>query len=238
MLEKPEQGLSYAAELGDLVDGEPDRRLHAPVGILLQTVADLDEANRRTDDELASPGLLVARRERPLAQEVELVLVEAALQPPQQPVVALARRIDSLLIDQQRVDDAAHLDELLPVAAIAREPRDLPGRHRADLAEADLGHHALEAGARGPARRRAAEVLVDDLDLGPAQLHEPVAHGVLQHLALAVVLNLMGRRLADIEHRLARLVPCGNLLSAHRRRSPAAARCRRRGRPTDGSSGR
>ena len=39
VLEKPEQGLSHAAELGHLVDGEPDRRrLHAPVGILLQTV--------------------------------------------------------------------------------------------------------------------------------------------------------------------------------------------------------
>ena len=186
----------------------------------------------------SSPRLLVTRRERPLTQEVELVLVEAALQPQQQPVVALPRRMDGLLIDQQRVDEAAHLDELLPVAAVAREPRDLPGRHRADLAQADLGDHALEARARGPARRRAAEVLVGDLDLGPAQLHEPVAHGVLQHLTLVVVLDPMGRGPADIEHRLARLVPCGNLPSAHRRRSPAAARCRRRGRPTGGSSAR
>ena len=40
----------------------------------------------------------------------------------------------------------------------------------------------------------------------PAELHEPVAHGVLEHLALAVVLDLMGRGLADIEHRLARPV--------------------------------
>ena len=104
----------------------------------------------RRDDELAAPGLLVARRERALTQEVELVLVEAALQPEQQAVVALARRVDRLLVDQQRIDDAAHLDELLPVAAVAREAGDLPGGHRADLAEADLGDHALEAGARVP----------------------------------------------------------------------------------------
>ena len=97
------------------------------------------------DDELAPPGLLVARRQRALPQQVELVLVEAALQPEQQPVVALPRRVDGLLVDQQRVDHAAHLDELLPVAAVAREARDLPRRHRADLAEADLGDHALEA---------------------------------------------------------------------------------------------
>ena len=129
----------------------------------------LDEADRRRDDEFAPPGLLVARRERPLTQEVELVLVEAALQPQQQPVVALPRRIDRLLIDQQRVDDPAHLDELLPVAAVAREARDLPGRHRADLAEADLGDHALEARACGPAGRRAAEILVDDLDLATSR---------------------------------------------------------------------
>ena len=121
------------------------------------------------DDEFAASRLLVARRQRPLAQEVELVLVEAALQPEQQPIVALARRVDRLLIDQDRVDDAAHLDQLLPVAAVAGEARHLPGRHRADLAEADLGDHALEAGARDAAGRRAAEVVVDDLDLRPAE---------------------------------------------------------------------
>src|SRR3954465_318505 len=45
---------------------------------------------------------------------------------------------------------------------------------------------ALKPGPRGPAGRRAAEVLVDDLDLRPAKLGQPLAHRVLQNLALAV----------------------------------------------------
>ena len=145
----------------------------------------------------------MACRERALPQKVELVLVEAALETQEQAVVAQTRRVDHLLVDEERVDDAAHLNELLPISAVAREARDLPGGHRADLAQADLGDHALETGARGPAGGRAAEVLVDDLDLRPAELRETVAHGVLEPLALAVVLDLISRGLTDVEHRLA-----------------------------------
>jgi len=56
-----------------------------------------------------------------LAQEVELILIEASLQAQQQPIVTLARRIDGLLVDQYGIDDAAHLDELLPIATVAGE---------------------------------------------------------------------------------------------------------------------
>ena len=170
MLQEPQQRLPYATQFGDLVDGQPDRRLDAAIGILLEPVADLHEADRRRNDECAPSRLLVARREGPLTEQIELVLVEAALEAEQQAVVALPRRIDRLLVDQERVDDPAHLDELLPVAAVAREARDLPCRHRSNLAQAHLGDHALEA---RPGR--------------PAELREAIAHGVLQGLALAVV---------------------------------------------------
>jgi hypothetical protein len=53
--------------------------LHPPVRILLQPVAHLDETDRRRDDEFTAPGLLVARRKRTLAQEIEFVFIEAAL---------------------------------------------------------------------------------------------------------------------------------------------------------------
>src|SRR4051794_6590581 len=218
VLQEPEEGLASAAQFGDLVDGEADRRLDAPVGVLLQPVADLDEADRGRHDQLAAACLLMACRERALPQKVEFVLVEAALETQEQAVVAKTRRVDHLLVDKQRVDDAAHFNELLPISAVAREARDLPGCHRADLAQADLGDHALEPGARGPAGGRAAEVLVDDLDLRPAELRKTVAHGVLEPPALAVVLNLMSGGLTDVEHRLAGPVLGADLVSAHCRR--------------------
>jgi hypothetical protein len=55
VLEEPEQRLPYAAEFSDLVDREPDCRLDAPIGVLLQPIARLDEADRRGDDKLAAP---------------------------------------------------------------------------------------------------------------------------------------------------------------------------------------
>ena len=41
------------------------------------------------------------------------------LEAEQQPMVALARRVHRLLINQHGVNDAAHLDQLLPVPAVA-----------------------------------------------------------------------------------------------------------------------
>ena len=89
MLQQPQQGLADAAQLQDLGEDQLDRSLHAPVRILLQPVANLDEADRRGDQQLAAPCLLVARSQRALTQQIELVLVQAALQAEQQAIVAL-----------------------------------------------------------------------------------------------------------------------------------------------------
>ena len=51
--------------------------------------------------------------------------------------------------------------------AVAGEARDLPGRHRSDLAEADFRHHVFELRADDGAGRRAAKIVIDDLDLAP-----------------------------------------------------------------------
>ena len=72
------------------------------------------------------------------------------------------------------------------------EARNFPRTHRANLAEAHLGHHALEADALNTARRRAAEIVIDDLDLGPAERPQTTLHGILRCAALAIVQHLMG----------------------------------------------
>src|SRR3989442_11824330 len=109
------------------------------------------EARGPRHNQLAPARLLVARRKRALAQQIQLVLVEAPLQPEQQAVVAVPWRIDGLLIDQNGVDHAAHLDELLPIPAVASEARDLAGANRTNLTEANLRYHPLKASALYPA---------------------------------------------------------------------------------------
>ena len=59
--------------------------------------------------------------------------------------------IDGLLIDQNGIDHAAHLDELLPIPAVASEARDLAGANRTNLTEANLRYQPLKASALYPA---------------------------------------------------------------------------------------
>src|SRR5262249_1097308 len=160
---------------------------------------------------------------------VELILVQATLQPEQKSVIALTRRIDCLLIDQQGIDHPTHLDELLPVPAIAGKARDFPGCYRSDLAETDLRHHPLKSGACNSTGRRAAEIVVDDFDLAPAKLAEPVPHGVLQDPALLIVHDLIPRALPNVQNGLAPEMMRFDLVTHRRALLPAPRRALRAG---------
>src|SRR5262245_28693801 len=60
MFMEPQEGLSHAAEFFHLVENKRDRLLNAPVRVLLEPVACLYEADRRSDNELSAPCLLVS----------------------------------------------------------------------------------------------------------------------------------------------------------------------------------
>ncbi len=107
------------------------------------------------------------------------------------------------MIDQNRVDHAADLNELLPLTAVACKARYLACSHCSDPAQADFGHHALETAANLGAGGRSAQVLVDDLDVGETKITQPTLHRILQLLALQVVRDLERGRLPHVEHSLA-----------------------------------
>lgn len=191
MFEEPQQCLPSAAELRHLVENESDGFLNPPIRILFDSVADLNEANGRGNDKLAALGLLIARRQGALPEKVELIFIETALQAEQKSVVTLTRRIDCLLVDQHRIDDTAHFDKLLPVAAVSGKARYLSRGDRSNLAEANLGDHPIEACASDPASRRTSEIIINDFDARPAQRRQAVTHRILQGPAFAIVQNLM-----------------------------------------------
>jgi hypothetical protein len=110
VLVEPEQRLPGAAKFQDFVEDQSDGLLYAAVRVLLVAIASLHEAHRCADDELAAACLLIAGRERALSQQIELVLVEAALETEQKPIVAVPGRINRLLIDQHCIDHPTHLD--------------------------------------------------------------------------------------------------------------------------------
>jgi len=80
---------------------------------------------------------------------------------------------------------------LLPIAAVACEARDLACGYGTDLAQANLGDHTLEPSPQRGASGRYTKIIIDNLDLRPTQNCQPLAHGVLQTTALAIVYDLM-----------------------------------------------
>src|SRR6202163_4519353 len=86
----------------------------------------------------------------------------------------------------------------MPVTTIAGKTRRLDRKHGADPAVADRREQPLEARTSGAAAR-AAEVVVDDIDLAPAKLPGPIGEVVLAPPALVIVQKLVCGRLADID---------------------------------------
>jgi len=117
------------------------------------------------------------------------------------------------MIDQQRVDDAANLHQLLPFPAVASESRDLPSRHCADFAQADFRHHLFKTGACDVPLGGSAKILVDNVHLLKAQLLQAGTHRVLQTATLVIVHHLIRRRLTHIQYRLTLGVTWKNLLT-------------------------
>src|SRR5215471_20646743 len=86
----------------------------------------------------------------------------------------------------------------MPVAAIAGKTRRLNREYSADTAVADRCEQPLEAGTRDAATG-AAEVVVDDIDVGPAKLLGAIDEAVLAPPALMIVRELVCCRLPDVD---------------------------------------
>src|SRR5271157_2418036 len=91
----------------------------------------------------------------------------------------------------------------MPVAAVTRQSRRLDRQHGAHAGFADCSQQALETRPSGAAAR-AAKIIVDDLDCGPAELTGAIGEAILPASALMIVRQLIGRRLPDVDIRTAR----------------------------------
>ncbi len=109
----------------------------------------------------------------------------------------MARIVDSVLVDDERADQSTELDERMPVAAVSGKTRRLDREHSADTALADHCEQPLEAGTH-EAAARAAEVVIDDIDVTPAKLLGAIDEAILARPALVIVCELVCCRLPDV----------------------------------------
>ena len=136
----------------------------------------------------------------------------------------MPRFVDPVLVDDDCSDEAAELDQRMPVPAIACQARSFDRKHSAGPALADCGQQAFEARA-ADARAGTAKIVVDDRDLLPAELTRAIGQSVLAAAAFMIVQQLIRRRLADINKSATRQMLRHNLCH---RRSPLRQRRRRR----------
>ena len=90
----------------------------------------------------------------------------------------MPRIIDSVLVYDDGPDKSTELDQRMPVTTVAGQPRRLDRKDGADPPLTDCSQQALETRPLDAASR-AAKIIVDKLDRGPAELPGTVGEPVL-----------------------------------------------------------
>src|SRR5229473_4818801 len=223
--------LSHALKLGELGEYDPEGSLHLLVWVLLDSIApSLHIAGGDTEKQRAAARFLLQRLLRALTKQRQFQLTHCSLHAEQQTVIGVARIIDSVLVYDDGPDQSTELDQRVPVAAVAGEAGGLDGEHGADACLADRRQQTLEA-RPSDAAARASEIVIDNLNGGPSELLGAIGEPVLAPLALLVVHELIGCRLADVDEGAAREMVSRDL--GHRRppRPPTPPRSRAAGLP-------
>ena len=191
--------LSDTAELGELAEHERDGLLHTPIRVRRDLVApDPHVADRHRHEQLTAPGLPAQRFLRAVTQHGELHLAHRTLHAEQQAVIRQPRVVDARLVGQQAADQPTVVDQGMPFASVASQPRRLQRQHHPDVASA----HGRQQPIIARTRRTPAgmpEIVIDHDHLVPTQVQGAVPERVLPALALVIVSNLAGRGLPNVD---------------------------------------
>jgi hypothetical protein len=211
-----QQHLTCCPEALEESKDRSDGVLHTPIGIKSESrLARPDVTNRHGHPQLSASRLRDGRIEQAAAEHCQLEFTHRALEPEQQSVVRQARVVRGLAVDDTRADQAAELEQVMPVAPVASQTRCLQAEDRSDNALADLTDQTPEAGSIHRSARGYPKIVVDHAYVSEAVLAGEVCKGVLPPLALQVLLYLHARRLPDVHDRGAPR-HAGRKLTVHR----------------------
>jgi hypothetical protein len=171
-------------------------------------------AHRQRLAEFPPPGLGVAARQHPSLENVELRFRHRSLQTEQQAIIVVRRIIYAIDIGDQRVEQRAYLQQLMPVPARSRQPGHLDAQNQTDMAQAHFRHQPLEAEPSFDGAAGSAEIVVDGDDglSRPTEMERPIDQRILEFGRFRVALNLLRRRLPDVDDRQSLLMLSRDLL--------------------------
>ena len=165
-----------------------------------------DKADRQSSAQFAARRLVANAAVEAGSQDIQLGFAHGALEPEEEAIVEKGGMIDAVGVPDQRIGEAAQLDEAMPIGVVARQARDLEPEHEADVGERDFGGQPGEPRSRDKAGAGEPEILIDDDDAigGPAELPGLGRERILSIGRLAIVLDLCGGGLAQVDDRLTR----------------------------------
>ena len=123
-----------------------------------------------------------------------------SIQAEQQSVVEQRRMIDAVAVADERIGDTAKFQQPIPVSVVPRQARDFQSENDAYMGQGDFAGQARKPGSVVGAGAGQAEIFIDNdhLLFGPAELTGFVGQRVLPGGGLAVVFDLAGCGLADV----------------------------------------
>jgi hypothetical protein len=110
----------------------------------------------------------------------------------------MTRVVDAILIHNDRTDQAAELNQGMPVTPISCQPRHLEGEDCTNPAFANRRQQALKARPAN-AGSRTAKIVVNHNDVLPAQVSCTVSKTTLTAAALVIMHQLIRRRLTNVD---------------------------------------
>jgi len=186
-----QMGLPSAAKLPEATEDQSGCFLNPHVGIKAQSDLAMPQVTYGDGNpQFSPPRLRTGGVEHPRTQDAQLELADAALHPEQQAIVGATRVIDTVEIDDARLDEPTELQKVMPIAAVPGEPRGVEAKNGANLAGAQPSDELLKSGPGDGAARRATEVVVDDFDVAKSASAGLVNELILTPLALQVDLHL------------------------------------------------
>jgi hypothetical protein len=144
VLSQPQRHLTSASEVIERVEDDPQYISHLPIRRQLDPSRLPFIARGKRDLQLAATCFVDGSLMQSLPNRVPLELGDRAFEAEDHPVVEMRGIVQTVLVSEQRVRQAAEPDQPLPIGVVAREPRSFDGEHDSHLPESDLAHHPRE----------------------------------------------------------------------------------------------
>lgn len=226
------QDLTSAAKLAEARKDQSDRFLDPQVGIKPEPIVAVpDIADRNTQAQFSPARFGAGRVKHARSQDAQLELADAALHAQQQSIVRTTGIVHPVEINDARFNQAAQLEEMVPIPSVAGKARCVEAEHCTDLARAQAAHQSFETRTVDSAAGGTTKVIIDHIDIAEAPATRNIDKLILPPLALQIVLDLTWGGLSNVDHSLA-LQHCGGKEVIARHRSPPSPR--RRPRPSEG----